>query len=139
MSNLLPYYANRVAISDQDVPFDRDIEQVERSSAPPYRGGAQVVFRADERRTVTGTVVLEVNGQTVLPALGEFAVSVGNRSVSSPIGRDGEFYLENLSPGRHPAVVSFNNVTCQVTFDVPVSAAPVVRVGVVRYVPPEVK
>ncbi len=139
MSNLLPYYANRVAISDQDVPFDRDIEQVERSIAPPYRGGALVVFRADERRTVTGTVVLEVNGQTVLPALGEFAVSVGNRSVSSPIGRDGEFYLENLPAGRHPAVVLFNNVTCQVTLDVPVSAAPVVRVGVVRCVPPEVK
>ena len=44
--NLLPYYANRLGISDQDVPFDREIETVEQAVAPPYRGGALVTFQA---------------------------------------------------------------------------------------------
>src|ERR1035437_6312172 len=42
ISNLLPYYANRVAISDQDVPIDRDVQTIEQSVAPPFRGGALI-------------------------------------------------------------------------------------------------
>jgi outer membrane usher protein len=139
VSNLLPYYANRLGISDQDVPLDHEIQNVERAVAPPYRGGAVVVFRADQWQAVTGMALLERGGQTLLPSFGELSVSLANGAVSSPIGTQGQFYLENLPPGKHPAVIVFGEVTCRLTLDVGVAAGPVVRLGVVRCVVPEVK
>jgi outer membrane usher protein len=137
VSNLLPFYANRLSISDQDVPLDHDVEQVERDIAPPYRGGALVVFRAAARQALTGTMTLQVGGQVVVPAFGEMTVAVGGGSVSSPIGRDGEFYLENLAPGRHQVTVAYKNLTCQVAMDVPASKAPSIQLGTLRCIVPE--
>jgi outer membrane usher protein len=135
--NLLPYYANRLAISDQDVPLDHDVEQVERDVAPPYRGGALVVFRAAARQTLTGTITLQVGGTVIVPAFGEMTLAVGGGTVSSPIGRDGEFYLENLAPGRHQVTVAYKNLTCQVAMDVPASKAPSIQLGTLRCIVPE--
>jgi outer membrane usher protein len=135
--NLLPYYANRIAISDQDVPLDRDIETVEQSVAPPYHGGALVVFQASRRQAITGTLVVTVGSQTVIPALGELTVIVGSQSLSSPIGSNGEFYLENIPAGRYEAIVVFSGGRCRLTLEVPTSTAPVIRLGVVRCGSPE--
>jgi outer membrane usher protein len=130
--NLLPYYANRIGISDQDVPFDHEIELVEQSIAPPYRGGALVTFQAIRRQPVTGTVAITVGTQTVVPALGELTVIVGTQSFSSPIGTGGEFYFENLPAGEYSAVLVFKGGTCRLTLTVPASTAPVIRLGIVR-------
>lgn len=137
--NLLPFYANRLGISDQDVPLGHEVQKVEQAVGPPYRGGAVVVFRADRWQAVTGTIVLDRGGQTVLPSFGEVTVSLSDRAVSSPIGGDGQFFLENLPAGKHPAVVVFREVTCKLLLDVPASSAGVVNVGVVRCALPEVK
>jgi outer membrane usher protein len=135
--NLLPYYANRLSISDQDVPIDRDIDEVERAIAPPYRGGALVVFRAGLRQTLTGTVALLVGSQTILPVFGDLTVAAPGRSISSPIGQGGEFELENVPAGRHSAVVTFKGLACQVVLDVPASQEPIVRLGILRCLVPE--
>ena len=135
--NLLPYYANRLAISDQDVPLDHEVEQVERDVAPPYRGGALVVFRAAARQTLTGTVTLQDGSRVIVPAFGEMTVIVDGRTVSSPIGRDGEFYFENLAPGRHQVTVAYKNLTCRVAMDVPASKAASIQLGALRCVVPD--
>jgi len=132
VSNLLPYYANRIGISDQDVPFDRDVDSVEQSIAPPYRGGALVKFAANRRQVVTGTVAITVGGQTVVPALGELTITIGSRTFVSPIGVAGEFYFENLPAGDHLAVLVYKGGTCQVTISVPVSSDSIIRLGVVK-------
>jgi outer membrane usher protein len=132
ISDLLPYYANRIDISDQDVPMDHDLEGVEQVIAPPYRGGAVVVFKAARHQGLSGTMTLGEGGQTVLPAFGEVSVSVGNQTYASPIGHDGEFYLENVPPGSHPAVVQFKGAVCQFTLTVPASTAPELHLGIVR-------
>jgi len=139
ISHLLPNYANRIAISDQDVPIDRSVETVERSIAPPFRGGSLVLFRADQRQRLEGRVTVGIGGQTIVPALGKMTVSVGSESLSSPIGHNGEFYFENLPAGRHQAVVLFGEITCQFELSVPAAAGPTLQLGVVRCVVPEVK
>jgi outer membrane usher protein len=139
MSNLLPYYANRVSIADQDVPIERELDTVDQAIAPPFRGGSLVTFRANERRTITGTALLAIGSQSVVPALGELSVSIGNESLSSPIGHNGEFYLEGVQAGRHPAVVVSGATTCRFELTVPASNATVLKLGIVRCVVPEVK
>lgn len=132
LPNLLPYYANRVSIADQDVPMERDLTSVEQSVGPPYRGGALIVFDAALRQSVVGTVVLESGGQAIIPAFGEMSLSIGNRALVSPIGRGGQFYFEQVPAGAHPAVVHYKDVTCQLTVTVPASSESAVRLGVLR-------
>jgi outer membrane usher protein len=134
VSNMLPYYANRLAIADQDVPMDRAIDRVEQGVAPPYRGGAVVTFGAVPVQAITGTAAVSTGGQEVLPAYGQLSVSAKGHTFESPIGAQGEFYLENVPPGRHPAVILFKGQPCQFTIEIPASASPVLQVGVARCV-----
>jgi len=135
--NLLPYYANRLSIADQDVPIDHDVDQVERDVAPPYRGGALVVFHAGLRQSLAGTMTLLVGSQTIVPVFGDLTVSVAGRSVSSPIGRGGEFELENVPAGRHQATVTFKGLTCQFALEVLTSTSTLLRLGTLKCVVPE--
>lgn len=132
--NLLPYYANRVSIADEDVPVDYSLEVCEQAIAPPFRGGALVVFAATEVRNVTGSVVLDVDGKAVVPEFADLEFhnpGTGTRA-SSPIGRGGRFYLENLAPGHYVATVRYGALVCSRTVEVPAAASPVTDIGLVR-------
>jgi outer membrane usher protein len=135
--NLLPYYANRLSIADQDVPLDQIVDRVERNVAPPYRGGALVVFRSGRRQNVVGTMTLLVGSRSVVPAFGDLTVSAEGRSIASPIGRDGEFDLEDVPAGRHPATVTYKNLTCRFALEVPTSTSPLLKLGTLQCVVPE--
>jgi outer membrane usher protein len=130
--NVLPYYANRLGISDQDVPLDRGLTGTERAVATPYRGGAVVVFDAEQVKGVTGTITLAFADRTVVPEFGDLVVSVGDREVESPIGHQGVFYLEGLAAGRYTATVRHHGSACSFSIVVPATAAPVADLGAVR-------
>jgi outer membrane usher protein len=134
--NLLPYYGNRLGISDQDIPIDYSITVTDRLVAPPVKGGSVVTFPARRVQAFVGTVVVETAGRTVTPAYGQLTVTAEGQTYESPIGRDGEFYLENLPRGRHTAIVDHKDAVCRFTLETPVSAASLVDVGTVRCVVP---
>jgi outer membrane usher protein len=134
--NLLPYYGNRLGISDQDIPIDYSISVTDRLVAPPVKGGSVVTFPARRVQAFVGTLVVETAGRTVTPAYGQLTVTADGQTYESPIGRDGEFYLENLPRGRHAAIVDHKDAVCRFTLETPVSAASLVDVGTVRCVVP---
>ena len=130
---LSSYYGNRIAIADQDLPLDYDVETTEKTVAPPFRGGAIVTFPVRKVQGVRGTVVLDAGGgREVIPAFGEMAVEAGGTRLESPIGAEGEFYLENVPSGSRPAVVTFRETTCHFTLEVPVSDRPSIDLGPLR-------
>jgi outer membrane usher protein len=130
--NLLPYYGNRLSITDQDIPIDYSIAVTDRLVAPPVKGGSVVTFPARRVQAFVGTLVVESGGRTITPAYGQLTVTAEGQTFESPIGRDGEFYLENLPRGRHPAVIDHKDAACRFTLEAPVSAASLVDVGTVR-------
>jgi outer membrane usher protein len=130
--NLLPYYGNRLGIADQDIPIDYSIGTTERLVAPPVRGGSRVTFPVRRVQAFVGTVLMDVRGRAVTPAYGQLTVTTGGQTYESPIGRDGEFYLESLPPGRHPAVIEHKEGPCRFTLETPTSPASLVDVGTVR-------
>jgi len=132
--NLLPYYGNRLGISDQDVPLDFAVNETERTVAPPYRGGTVVTFRAAQVQPVTGKVVLVKGAAKIVPSFGEVRLTLDGGEQVSPIGGGGEFYFENVPPGRHNAVVEYRGVTCIAAFVMPASLDAFVRLGTVRCV-----
>ena len=127
--NLLSYYGHILNISDQDVPFDHAIDGVRRTIAPPYRGGALVVFPVQPRQGVTGRIALDVGGRSVVPAYGELTVK--DDGATSPVGEHGEFYFERLAAGRHEALLRYESIACTLTLDVPNVGAPVIDLGAV--------
>jgi outer membrane usher protein len=131
--NMLAYYGNRVAIADTDVPMEFSVGATERTVAPGLRGGAVVTFPVRAVRSVSGrVVVVQAGGAERVPAYGDLRVEADGAVVSSPIGRDGEFYLENLTPGRHRAVVEEPGGTCVFTLEAPAVGPSMMDLGTLR-------
>jgi outer membrane usher protein len=134
--DLLSYYGNRLGIAAQDIPLDYSVGSTERTVATPLRGGAVAAFPVQLIRAVTGSLVIVVAGETVIPAYGQLTVTAEGRQFDSPIGRDGEFYLDDVPTGRHPAIIAHETTRCSFTLDVPVAAGPVMNLGALRCVVP---
>ncbi len=127
--NLLSYYANRLSISDEDVPLDYRIEGGEHLVATPYRGGAVVRFDAHKTSFVRGVVSVRRGGKDAIPSYGEMTVQVGGKPVVSPIAREGEFEFEALSAGRYAAVVEYAEGDCTLSILVAEPKGPVADLG----------
>ena len=130
--DLMPYYGNRLGINDQDLPLDYQIETTEKVVAPPYRGGALVTFPVQRMRSVRGTLVLDVAGREVVPALGELTVAARGTLYSFPLGTHGEFDLQDIPAGRFTATIESKAGRCFLTIAVPALDRPVVDLGTLR-------
>ncbi|HEU4686615.1 MAG TPA: fimbria/pilus outer membrane usher protein, partial [Nitrospira sp.] len=131
-NNVLAYYGNRVSINDQDIPLDYRVDTTEKTVAPPFRGGALVVFPVARLQILAGTVVVVRGAQQSVPAFGQLTVIAKDRTLDSPIGTQGEFYLENLTPGSYDATVEDESGLCRFTLTVPESSDPVLKLGEIR-------
>lgn len=127
--DLHAYYGNTLDIADADIPLEYSVPSVRTTLAPPYRGGALAVFAVRKVQQVVGRVRLRSSGKAGMTTSGELTVTVGSDTFSSPVGSDGAFYFENLSPGRHPAVFESREGKCRIVLEVPSSIAPVVKLG----------
>lgn len=128
--NLLPFYGNRLAIEDQDVPMDFELTETTRTVAPPHRGAAVVTFPIRRIQAVVGVLKLRKGNTLVVPAFAELSASIAGAPVLSPVGKGGEFYFESLPAGRHSAELRFRGETCRFTLNVPGdTSAPMVDLG----------
>jgi outer membrane usher protein len=80
--------------------------------------------------------VVEVAGTSVIPAYGQITVTSEGKEVISPLGKSGEFYLENLTVGRYPAKIDYKQGVCAFVLEIPVSEGPFVNLGTLRCVVP---
>jgi outer membrane usher protein len=133
--NLLSYYGNTVRIDDRDIPLDYDVRQVQETIAPSYRGGAYVEFPVAKVRTIVGTIAMKTPEGEVVPAFGELTVTDNLKTYVSPLGRQGEFYLENIPTGTFTATVDFSGGQCNVTIVVPPSSDNFVKLGRLPCIP----
>jgi outer membrane usher protein len=128
-SQLLSYYGNRIGINDQDVPLNYRVDAVEKTVAPPFRGGTLVEFPVLRVQIITGTVRIEAVDGLRIPAYGQLTVTAQDIMRESPIGRHGEFYLENIPAGTHPATIEVEGSTCRFSLTVPDSPEPILKLG----------
>jgi outer membrane usher protein len=129
--DLLSNYANRLAIAPDDIPFEREAPAGPRLVAPPYRGGAIVNFDAPVVRSLYGRLVIDTGGALVPAAFGELRVRAGAREARSPLGKYGEFYLEDLPEGRWSAVAVGLPRECRAVLIVPASKDGFIDAGTV--------
>ena len=127
--NLLPYYANSLSIEDMDIPFNYSVGSTNRTIAPPYRGGTLVSFPVSRVQTMSGRVLLHSGAARAVPAFGDLTIEAGGRRYESPLGSAGEFYFENLPPGRHKATLTFRTKTCGFVVAIPKSTKDTLNLG----------
>lgn len=126
--NLLAYYGNPLHIEDKDVPMTYEVGDVAKTVAPPYRGGAVVVFPVKQHRSITGSLMISKGAERVRPGLGTLTVTADGRTWDSPIGRSGEFYLEDIPSGSYDAVIDWADGHCTFRLSLPATAE-VVNLG----------
>jgi outer membrane usher protein len=131
----LPYYGNKLGISDKDIPLNYTIDATEKVVGPPFRGGAVVSFPVQRIQRILGQITLDDGVSTIVPAYGQLALTANGKLFESPIGRQGEFYLENLPAGRHSATVEHKDRTCNFVLDVPKLDQPEIKLGTLKCQP----
>ena len=127
--NLLSYYGNQLGIEPQDIPLDYSVAETERTVAPFYRGGAVVSFAVKKLQAFQGKIKLRRDGAQVIPAYGDFSVTIADQTLTSPIGGEGEFYLENLAAGVQLAIVHYEGDVCRFELTVPHADGRFVQLG----------
>jgi outer membrane usher protein len=127
--NLLAYYGNRVSINDADVPMDRDLPKDAVLLAPPFRGGAIALFPAPRPHRVTGRFVVLRGEAVVTPANWGLTLETPSGRVTTGLGGDGAFYIENVAPGDYPAFLEGDGLRCRATLHIPASTDPVIKAG----------
>jgi outer membrane usher protein len=128
--DLRSYLSNPIGIVQDDLPVDIKLGAISQNIAVPYRGGAVVLFEASVIRAVTGR--LDVGGAA--PEYGTLVVTVAGTEFSSPLNESGDFYFEDLPPGDHPGVATWNDRTCRATIKMPDKAPSMSDAGVVMCV-----
>jgi len=116
---LISYYGNHVSIEASDVPLGYNIGKPVKYVSTPYRGGAVVNFDVAKLQAVEGRIFFKENGKKVPSEYAGLEVTVNEKKVESIIGKDGEFYLENIPVGKFPAKVFLNEKTCHFDMTVP--------------------
>ncbi|HET9393303.1 MAG TPA: fimbria/pilus outer membrane usher protein [Candidatus Rubrimentiphilum sp.] len=115
VTGLLPNYGNSIRLEDADAPLNTSLQTEQKLIAPPPKGGAVVTFPAVRLQALVGTLQVLDNGKVVIPADGEVLVSGNGFDTRSDIGTGGEFYLENIPPGKYKALIRYAQGEC--TFD----------------------
>lgn len=129
LPNLSSYQANRVAIDDRDIPIEYMIGEKEVHVSPPLRSGSLIRFNVSRIQAVTGHLRVMLGAESRPAEYLDLNVLVNGRTEIFPLGKDGEFYLENLKAGRNHARFDFEGRRCDFDLAVPDSAEMLIELG----------
>lgn len=92
---LTSYGQNKITLDTKDIPIDYSISDVNKVISPSLWSGSCVYFDARQERALTGTLVTYREGMKVPLEFIEIFIKVGEKKLSYPTGKGGEFYIEN--------------------------------------------
>lgn len=117
--NLNSYVDNQIRIQDKDIAIDYGITEVTKYVSPPLRSGSFVQFETKKIQAIIGKLGIKI-GERVQPVeFQEVHLDVEGREITFPTSRGGEFYLENIKPGRYRATIPLSDKSCSFDLVVP--------------------
>lgn len=84
-------------------------------------------------QAVTGRLHIKVDGRKEPVEFYEVTVFDGKKEMYFPTYKDGEFYLENLTPWVYSSVFSYKGSQCSFILNMPTLDDPIVDIGEVVY------
>jgi outer membrane usher protein len=112
---------NKIDIANRDIPINYTIPALTQYISPPYRGGSVVRFDVTKIQAVSGRIFVFDNGRKVPLESGNMWVRVGEETIRGLIGTGGEFYIENVPPGKHSAQAAYKSKECTFELTIPES------------------
>lgn len=160
---LQSYTINDIDLAVKDIPMDYRIFEVNRKISPPIWSGSCVSLDAQKISAVSGALFMRKDGVKMPLEYVEMSVRVGDRNLSHPTGRGGQFYVENIlpeeargsradrhscraiaelresganriKPGRYPAVVEVEGGKCETAITFPETDEAITDIGEVECV-----
>jgi outer membrane usher protein len=116
--HLLSYHDNSITIANDDLPFDTNLESSQQIVSPGLRNGPTVRFAASRTQRIMGRARRMTGAGATEPLTGDLALANG---AASPLGRDGQFYFENLRVGSHDGLVTSGRDVYRCEFEIPAS------------------
>jgi outer membrane usher protein len=113
--HLLSYHDNRITIAHDDLSLDTNLDVAEQVVSPGLRNGPTVRFAASRTQRIMGRARRITASGATEPLAGDLFLAQG---AVSPLGRDGQFYFENLRAGTHGGLVMVGNDLYRCNFDV---------------------
>lgn len=129
LPNLGSYVSNGVAIDDRDIPIDYLIAEKELNISPPLRSGSFIRFDLMRIQATTGKLSVRIAGQAQPVEYLDLHITSDGKEVTAPTGRGGEFYIENLAPGRHAARFVLGERRCNFELTIPSSQEMLIDLG----------
>ena len=127
--NLVAYNDNAVEVDQRDIPFEYEVRRLKKHVAPWHRGGALVRFPVKRIQAFNGTLFVVSEGQRKSADLAALEIELAERKETVIIGQGGEFYLENVPPGRYKARVFRDDLSCNFTLEIPESDESIIDLG----------
>ncbi len=129
LPNLMSFADNDVSINDKDVPIDYTIERAARAVSPSFRSGSLIVFPVLRTQGFTGSLKYRAGKKQRPLEYYEVTLDADGKTVTFPTGRNGDFYLENLPPGRYAAKVQIGAKPCRFSLEIPESPETIVALN----------
>jgi outer membrane usher protein FimD/PapC len=127
--NMYSYTDNYVSIDDKDIPMEYSFEKVGRYVSPPLRSGTFLPFDAAKIHAFMGRLETKSGGKTIPLCLLKATLTVNGRDVPFVTNGKGEFYLDNINPGRYTGTVRSDDGTYIFTIAIPRSDDTIVNLG----------
>ena len=120
---------NKIDIENRDIPINYSMPTLTQYISPPFRGGSLVKFDITKIQGIGGRVFASEDGKKIPFESGELWVSVKEKNITGLIGRNGEFYIENVPPGKHPAKIIYKSKECHFNLMIPKSEEMWIDIG----------
>jgi outer membrane usher protein len=130
--NVNAYYENTISIDPAALRMEYSLPAEVKRVSPSLRGGALVDFNVVKTQAFSGHLVTHVGGKAKPVEFAEIDLAVQGKSRKLPTGRGGEFYVENLAPGRYSASAVVDGQPCVFELDVPASSDIFIELGDVQ-------
>ncbi len=108
---LTSYGQNQISVDVKNLPMEYSISGVNKSLSPSLWSGSCVAFDVARMQAVTGTLFANVDGKEIPLEYVDITLKVGEKEITAPTGKDGEFYIENALPKE--AVEGGDQLSCR--------------------------
>ncbi len=117
--NVHSFYENKIDIEVGDIPLNYSIPSNSTSFSPPFRSGSLIHFDVKKVQGISGSLFYRDNGEEFPVESAVIHIKTGREAVRGLVGTEGEFYVENVIPGNHPAQVRIGEKRCLFTIHIP--------------------
>jgi outer membrane usher protein len=123
------YGVNQLSLDDRDVPIDRELKQVRQEVVPRDFVGTRASFETKRVSALGGILVASIGGQPLPVASAELVLRGGKGDAAGISGPDGDFYFDDLEPGRYEIEALNRKVRCRASVTLAEGRGPFVDLG----------